>query len=470
MRYKETKTILPALLLMSLISIGSKAQQTYEITVKDAVDLAFKNVTDLKNARLDYKIAEARNKEIIGMALPQVSGTIQGNHYLSLPQIQFPDGTEKAVYDVLRDNGVRDGSGNPITTVADVEFRNFSFITPWNLNGGISVQQLLFEPQVFVGLEARNALLESSGLQVKVAEDKVREAVHKSYYAVLIAEKQLEFVTESIKRLEKLAADMNIMFKNGFAEKLDIDKATVSLNNTKAIENQLRNGIIIGYAALKMTLGLPQADVLILKDKLTSEQVKEGVLEEAFSYENRNEVKLLNNAKRLQGYDIRRYKLSYAPTLAAFYNYQRNGQRSAGNGSSSGSSWFWYSTNLVGLSVNMPIFDGLQKKNKIRQSQFTLEKVENTLDQVKKGIDLEITVSRNTLSNAILTTNVQEKNMQLAEKVYNTVKKKYEQGLGSSFEVLQADTEMQQAQSNYFRALYDAIIAKISYQRALGKL
>ena len=262
---------------------------------------------------------------------------------------------------------------------------------------------------------------------------------------------------------------MNEMYKNGFVEKLDIDKTTVSLNNTKSIETQLKNGIIIGYASLKMTMGLTQADSLVLKDILTPQQIKDGALDETFEYDNRNEIKLLNSAQKLQSYDIRRYKLSYAPTLAAFYNYQRNGQRSAGD-KASASPWFWYSTSLVGLSVNLPIFDGLQKKNKIRQTQFNLEKVENTLEQAKKGIDFEITVTKNSLTNAILTMDQQEKNMQLAERVYNTVKKKYEQGVGSSFEVLQADTDMQQAQSNYFKALYDAIIAKISYQKAMGKL
>ncbi len=470
MRSKESKTILPTLLFICLFSLGLQAQQTYEITVKDAVDIAFKNVADLKNVRLDYKIAEARNREIIGMALPQVSGSLQGNHYLSLPQIQFPDGTEKTIYDVLRDNGVKDGSGAPITKEVDFSYRNFSFFTPWNVNGGISVQQLLFEPQVFVGLQARKALLESSGLQIKVAEDKVRESVHKNYYAVLITQKQLTFLQESIRRLEKLTSDMNEMYKNGFVEKLDIDKTTVSLNNTKSMENQLRNGIAIGLAVLKMNLGLPQADSLVLKDLLNSEMVKTGILDDDFNYENRNEVKLLNSAVQLQSYDVRRYKLSYAPTLAAFYNFQRTGQRRAGESGNSSVPWFWYSTNLVGLSVNVPIFDGMQKKYKIKQTQFNLEKTQNTLDQVKKGIDLEKTVAKNTLTNAILTMDSQEKNMQLAEKVYNTVKKKYEQGVGSSFEVLQADTEMQQAQSNYFKALYDATIAKISYQKALGKL
>jgi outer membrane protein TolC len=219
-----------------------------------------------------------------------------------------------------------------------------------------------------------------------------------------------------------------------------------------------------------MTLGLSQSDSLVLKDSLTSQQIKDGILDENFSYEDRNEVKFLNKAKELQGFDIKRYRLSYFPTVAAFYNLQRTGQYNKNNESFTGKPWFWYNTNQIGLNVNIPIFDGGQKKQKIRQSQLTLDKLNNNLDDLKKGIDLEKTVAKNTLTNAILNMDMQEDNMQLAEKVYNTEKKKYEQGLGSSFALLQADTELQQAQSNYFRSLYDAIIAKVSYLKALGKL
>jgi len=157
------------------------------------------------------------------------------------------------------------------------------------------------------------------------------------------------------------------------------------------------------------------------------------------------------------------------PTVAAFYGYQRNGQRTANSGSGD-KPWFWYSTNQVGLNINVPIFDGFNKKNKIAQAEFNLQKTDNTIDLTKKGIDLQRTVSKSSLNTAILNLDVQEQNMLLAEKVYNTVKKKYEQGLGSSFEVLQSDREMQESQSNYFRALYVAIIAKVEYQKALGKL
>jgi outer membrane protein TolC len=471
MRYL-TKTILIAFILVNLFPVNMEAQQqpqVYQITAKDAIDIAFKNLADLKNARLDYKMAEARNKEFTGLALPQITGSAQGNHYLTLPLIQFPDGSEIQIYDVLKQEGVKDGSGNPITKTGEFNYRNFSFITPWNMNAGISVNQLLFEPQVFVGLQARDELLVNSDLQLKVTEEKVKETVYRNYYGVLIAQKQLGYVVESIKRLEKLENDQKEMFKNGFVERLDIDKTTVNLNNTKTSEIQLRNAVNNGVAVLKMNLGLIQADSLILKDTLSSDGIRQGILEDDFSFENRNEVKLLNSAIKLQNYDIRRHKLSYFPTVSAFYNFQENGQRQGGDAGGS-QPWFWYNTNLVGINVSVPIFDGFQKKNRIRQSKFTLEKVQNTLDMTKKAIDMEKTVARNSLINAIVAMDAQEKNMELAVKVYNSVKTKYEQGVGSSFESLQADTDLQQAQSNYFRAMYEAALAKINYLKALGRL
>ena len=465
---KRYRTISLAIILFFCLQI--KAQQAVHLlTAKEAVDLALNNVAQLKNAKLDYKIAESRNKEITSAALPQVTGSAGATHYLSLPQIQFPDGTEVAVYDVLKREGVKDASGNPITTDGQFQVRNFSFFQPWNVSAGVNLQQLLFEPQVFVGLQARKVILQSSELQIKVAEDSVKENVLKSYYAVLIAEKQLKYTQETIKRLEKLSSDQNVMFKNGFAERLDIDKTAVTLNNIRSAENQMKSGIVIGYAALKMTLGLNQTDSLVLKDSLSTQMIKDGLLDESFVYENRNEIKLLNKVKELQAFDVKRWKLSYFPTVAAFYGYQRNGQRTANSGSGD-KPWFWYSTNQVGLNINVPIFDGFNKKNKIVQAEFNLQKTDNTIDLTKKGIDLQRTISKSSLNTAILNLDMQEQNMLLAEKVYNTVKKKYEQGLGSSFEVLQSDREMQESQSNYFRALYVAIVAKVEYQKALGKL
>jgi outer membrane protein TolC len=287
----------------------------------------------------------------------------------------------------LKKEGVKDGNGVPITADGEFKVRNFSFFSPWNINMGATLQQLLFEPQVFVGLKARKTLLESSELQIKVAEDNVRVAVYKSYYAVLIGEKQLWYVQESLKRLQKLSHDMELMFKNGFVEKLDIDKTTVTLNNTTAIETQLKNGIANGYAVLKMTMGLSQSDTLVLKDILTPAQIKEGLLETGFSYEDRNEVKFLNNAKKLQGYDIRRYKLSYFPTLAAFYSFQETGQRSSAamnaGGKSHGSGIT--RTRLVSVSA-FPYSMGFPKSIRYNSQDLPFKKLRTHWTRPKKEL------------------------------------------------------------------------------------
>jgi outer membrane protein TolC len=318
---------------------------------------------------------------------------------------------------------------------------------------------------------ARNTLIEFAGNNIKVAEDKTREQVQKAYYQVLIAQQQLDVLQKTIKRLEKLLSDQEQLYKNGFIEKLDIDKTTVSLNNIKSTETQLKNIIELGFAALKFAMGLNQSDVVVLSDELNEKVIKENVLDEGtVNYNNRSEMQLLNSAKKLGAIDVRRYKLGYAPTLSLFYQFQQQGQQNKTFSQLTGSNWFWFNTNIVGLNLNVTLFDGLQRKYKIKQAQFTLDKTNNSIEQFKQAVDLEQNVSKINLKNAILNLDAQKKNLELAERVYNTTKKKYEQGLGSTFEVLQADTEWQRSYGNYFEAVYNAMIAKISYLKANGKL
>jgi outer membrane protein TolC len=130
----------------------------------------------------------------------------------------------------------------------------------------------------------------------------------------------------------------------------------------------------------------------------------------------------------------------------------------------------WLRSAFVGVNLNLPLFDGFQRKSRVRQAELNVEKIENNIENVKQLIDLQQTVSKQILANALMNLDTQERNMALAESVYNTTKKKFETGIGSSFEVLQADNDWQTAQANYFNALYNAIIAKTGYQSSLGKL
>jgi len=465
----RNKWLVFALLLLGFQS--TQAQTEYRLNVKEAVGLALKNVTDIKNLRIDSLKQEAQNKEIVGSALPQVSGSAQVAHYLTLPKILFPSAGRTDIYSVLNEEGVKDGQGTLIEKKQEFTVQEFSFVQPWSVTAGVSLNQLLFQPDVFVGLIARKTSIEYAKENIKVQEEKTREQVQKAYYQVLIAEQQLGVLQQSLQRFQKLLSDQEQLFKNGFIEKLDIDKTTVSFNNTKSSGTQLKNVIELGYAALKFSMGLNQSDKIVLTEKLTTQTVKENILDDgSFNYNNRSEVRLLNTVQKLQELDIRRHKLGYAPTLAFFYQFQQQGQSNKNYSAMTGSNWFWFNSNLIGLNLSVPIFDGFQRKHKIHQAQYTLEKTVNTMENVKRAIDLEKTSSQINLRNAIINMDAQQKNLELAERVYNTTKKKYEQGVGSSFEVLQADTEFQRAQGNYYDALYNAVVARISYFKAIGQL
>lgn len=452
-----------------LLSFNLAAQQgdttrprKYELTVKEAVDLAFKNVLELKSAKLDYRIQEAKNKEIFGQALPQLSGNIGANYYVQTPKFLFPQ-SDESVYSVLRREHLLPASSQaPPPTLVE-----FSFQQPWNMTLGATVTQLLFQPDVFVGLQARQSALDYNQGLIDQAREKIKDTAYKRYFAILVAQKALQFVDESVKRLEKLYHDDSIMFKNGFAERLDLDKVQVQLNNLKNTQSVLQNAVTLGYAAMKFSIGVSQKDTIVLTDELTDEMVKRGVLEEGFKYEDRAEVRTLQVLQDLQKLDVKRYKMSTLPTVALAGNYTVNGM---GPQFFTDKSTTWLKSSYVGMNINVPIFSGLQKKYKVVEAKLTLEKVNSNLEYAKQGIDLEQTIAKETLKTALSNLDLQDRNLQLAERVYNMTKTKFEQGVGSSFEVLQADTDFQTAQSNYFTALYNAVVAKVSYLYSLGKL
>jgi len=465
-----TKIQISCIFLLTVFS-SLQAQEVYQLNITQAVEMGTKNSIELKNLSLDYSIQEQKNKEITSTIYPTIAATGGITYYTNVPQIQFPS-SDQAIYNVLNKEGVKDQNGNVISTGnASFSVNNVSFIQPWNTQLGFSVNQLLFQADVFVGLQARKTVLQLSQDNINVAGDNLKEKIYKAYYAVLIVQKQLEVLISTKERLTSLLNDMNQMYLTGFAEKLDVDKLQVSLNNTEAGQNQLNNALKIGMSSLKNTLGISQKDTLVLTQNLDINALKVDLMStDDFNYEKRSEIALLNTALALQKLDFKRYKLSYLPSLAAFYQFQRSGQRNNDFAAFTGKPWFWYNTGLVGLQINVPIYSGNKRKALMNQAKYAGEKVENNILQLKQFIDLEQEVAKTTLNNAIINLDVQERNVKLAEEVFTKTKIKYENGLGSSFEVIQADTELQRAQGSYFQALYEGMIAKTSFAKAFSKL
>lgn len=467
--YKLTRTCCIALLLGTALP-GLQAQQRHVFTAREAADHAVRNTLVLRNLRIDRDLRESQNREITGQAYPQVSGSFNLQKFFAIPVTLLPDFITPQVYGVLEEKGVKDGSGNPIQAPrTEPQFFPAQFGVPWQSNAGFSVQQLLFQPDVFVGLQARSGALRLADLNVKVMEDSVRSNVLRGYYAVLIAEKRRALLSESVARFRKLLSDQEKLYANGFVERLDLEKTQVGLNNLVTAESQLAGFARLGKASLKFAMGLDQRDTLELRDTLSAEAVKGALLEASdFRYEDRSEVQLLNTAADLQRLDLTRTRMASLPTVAAFWSYNRNALRQEFNFFNKDLKWF--KSNVAGLSVSLPVFDGFQRQQRVRQARMRLDKTLNEKRLLEGAIDFQREAALVVLGNALTTLDVQERNMRLAEKVFQTTRRKYEQGVGSSFEVLQADQDFQTAQGNYYQALYDALNARIGYLRAVGRL
>ncbi|HYM93901.1 MAG TPA: TolC family protein, partial [Chitinophagaceae bacterium] len=338
----------------------------------------------------------------------------------------------------------------------------------YNATGGIALDQILFDGQVFVGLQARKTVLEFSQKNVEVTEEMIKANIYKIYYQLLAGKTQIDLLDANIDRLEKLLHDTREIYKNGFAEKLDIDKISVQLANLQTEKLKALNQINNGYLGLKLLMGMPIKDSLRLTDTISYKQVRESLPQISdFKYNDRKEFQYLELGIKLGQYNIRRYKLSRYPTLNLNAYYNENAQRNKFNFFSGGD---WFPVSAISLHVNVPIFNGFSTRAKIEKATLELQQSINRQEALKLSIDNDIETAKNNFNSAIATLDFQKQNMELAEQVYNQTKKKFDAGVGSNTEITAAQTDLKSAQSNYINALYDAIIAKVDYLKALGKL
>ena len=459
----------PVVFGLVLLSAGAIAQHKNEFSIKQCVDYANKNSVTVKNALLDVQIQNETNRQFTSVALPQINGSIGTTHYFDIPVTTLPDFISPSTYKVLVDEGVKNGAGQTITfPTGGFGSVPAKFGTAWNASAGIDISQLIFDGQVFVGLKARDALLDFYRKAADVTQEQIKANIYKIYYQLVVGKKQEGSLDANIDRFEKLLNDTKEIYKNGFAEKLDMDKVTVQLNNLKTEKEKVEKSLAVGNSGLKFLLGMPQQEELILIDTLSEAGLKENILEEGYNYSDRKEMQLLGIAQKLGEFNIKRYQLGKIPTIAAFGSYSKNAQRNTFSFFDTYQDWF--TTSIVGLKMAIPIFSGNSRNAHIQQSKYELQKTNNNIEQLKQSIDYDVAQSKIKMTSALLTVDNQKRNTELAEKVYNTTKKKYEQGLGNNQEIYNAQTELKVAQNNYYSSLYEAINAKIDWLKAAGKL
>lgn len=434
-------------LLTLLTTVPLHAQTDNAYSLKQAIEYTLTHQMTILNAVADEEKAVAQKNEVRGTGLPQVNASFDFKDFVERPTNLLP---------------AEFFGGQP------GEFIPVQFGTKYNATASLEVSQLLFSGEYIVALQSSSTYIELSQKMTRRTREEAVIAVTKSYYSVLVNEERLTLVAENLGQLEKLKNETEAGYKAGFIEKIELDRLTVSYNNLEAELQNLRKMVSLGYAMLKFQMGMDLSEPLTLSDSLDENTVREiNVSQDDFDYENRSEVQLLNTQLQLSKQNMKRYKYGYAPSLLAYGNLSAQAQRNEFDFFTNGK---WYPIGIIGLTMRVPIFDGLQRNYKIQQTRFDVIKLENNRANLQKGIDLELETARIGLENSLVVLDNRKENIALARSIFDVAGKKFSAGTGSSMEVIAAETALMEAQANYYNALYGALIAKTEYQKAKGTI
>lgn len=472
------------LLMVSVTAPGlTHAQQSQAaaagFTLEQCIEYALENSVTVKNALIDEDIADARVKETRGIGLPQVDATVGILHNQKLPrfyaQYFTPTEGQESFFDLSGIPGIQDGDV--------VGLPNF-FQLKSSGNAQLSINQILFNGSYLVGLKAANAYRELSIRSTRQSREETVRQVTKAYYGVLINKDRMQLFDNNIARVDSLLKTTQALNRNGFAESIDVDRIRVTLNNLVAERDKFYNLQELSIQLLKFQMNYPMTQPLDVDGDIASLQVDESVLQNYeldWDYTKRSDYQLLEANRNLQQLDVRNKFSTALPSLSAFANLGYSTQspdiagifRTETKGVEDTPQYGpdkWYSFSTFGVNMNIPIFSGLQRSYRLQQAKLNLMKIENNFTSLKSAIDLEVRQAAISYLNAIKSLESQRENSILAANVARVTKIKYEQGVGSNLEVVDAESALKEAQINYYNALYDALIAKVDLDSAYGKL
>lgn len=443
------KRVYMLLVFISVISSVS-AQSPVSMSLEECIQYAITNNQNIKNADLSLDISRYKVGEILADGLPQLSASADLGYNFKVPTSFIP---------------AEFFGGEPGT------FQPVQFSPAYNGSAGIDLSQMMFDGSYFVGLKASRTYTELARKDKIKSEIDVIEAVSKAYYLALVNHDQMELIEKTYGRLDSLLRDTRAMREAGFAEQIDVDRIKVQYNNAEVEKQNFGRAMELSYALLKFQMGMDINTPLELKDRIAD--IEFNVLEENFgndfSYTDRIEYSQLQTNLDLVNLDIKNTQVKYLPKIDL---YGRLGA-STGAGSFSDLTNFgdnWFGLGVVGMRFNVPIFDGLRKSRMIQQKRLQAKQIEISKDQLQKNIDVQIQQARTTLQKSVDNMVAQRENMELAENVYRVAKIKYEAGVGSNIEVVNADASYKEAQTNYHSAVYNALVAKVDLEKAFGKL
>ena len=434
-------------------------------TLQEAIDYAIKHSNEAKIKMVAIEDAAKQVSEVKSIGLPKINGSINYQHYLAVPAQPIQDFITPSVYNVLFDEAVI-----PKRDLGAPETFKLSFFQPNVLSGGLDASMMLFDGTYLYGVKAAKLYKELIAKEVDVTETTIRTNVTKAYSALLIANENKKVLDKNLTNISKSLREVKVMFDNCFAESLDVDRLQLSYDNINTELDRVNQLIDISENLLKFQMTYPLQNEITLTEDI--DQIlgliilEEGIDPSQINFNKRPEYNLITLGQALDEIDLKRTKAGYLPTARANASVQASLQRqNLFDNTQTG----WIPQSAIGVSINIPIYDGGDKSAKVQRIKLRQEKTNLEKQNFENAMTLQVMNATSSIKTAKKIVLSRKKAVDVNQNIYNKTLIKFKEGVGSSIEVTQAEAGLYQAQAAYTNAMYDLLSAKVDLQTALGK-
>lgn len=326
----------------------------------------------------------------------------------------------------------------------------------------------LYSQTALTALEISKTLDQLNLLSYEKAREDLIVQISKMYYLAQNTEEQIGIIKDNIKRLEELRDITQAFHDNDMALSVDVKRVNVNLENLSVQYDNAKAMLTQQYNMMKYVIDYP-AEKDIMVEKADIEEVNLAAL--SGLNENLYELQLLRTQQTLAEQQKKLAKSGYLPTLALTGNWTYMAYTDKfKNWFHSGESNHWYKSNGIGLSLRIPIFDGLEKRSKIRKAQVDIDNAKLSYENALKGMQTQYANAVNDLANNQRNFSKQRDNYLLAEDIYKVTSDRYREGIASMTEVLQDEMSMSDAQNNYLTAHFNYQVSNLTLLKLTGQL
>nr|WP_255709959.1 TolC family protein [Pontibacter harenae] len=420
--------------------------QVQEFNLQKAVSYALEHNEDIRKASYDELSAQYLIKEAKSNGLPQINGFGKLDIYPSIPVQVIPNVFE----------------GKPDEMIA------VQFGTKYNAQGGIQFSQLLFNNSYFVGLQAAKSTDDLYRLRKQMTEEQVIYNVGSAYFQTLQTKEQFSTINANLERLEQLERILQLQYENDLVKKVDVNRIRVNKTNLETQKEALTSALVQQINLLKFFMGMPLEEKLVLEEAqiLLDPQVamanKDAVLQK------QTQLQLLSKQKELSELQTKNIKSGYYPSLALTGTYLYSAQRKEFNLFDGSQPWF--NTGVIGLQMNVPIFDGFRKHAQVKQNEYAIKSLEADHEKLQNSTLVQLENSVSQLQNSSNAIQAQERNVTLAQEVYDTTNQLYKEGISPLTDLLEAEVSLREAKTNLNNEMLKYKLAQLNYLQATGDL